>query len=71
MEYLDFQKNKKSFEHFWYRARRDLIKIIFYKYGIANKDVLEIGCGAGSSLEAIAESGNLVVGCDINQLALA
>ncbi len=70
MDYLDLEKNASAFDNFWYKARRDLIKKLMIRHGISNKNILEIGCGAGSQLEALSIFDNKVIGSDINAKAL-
>jgi 2-polyprenyl-3-methyl-5-hydroxy-6-metoxy-1,4-benzoquinol methylase len=70
MDYLDLEKNASAFDNFWYKARRDLIKKLMIRHGVSNKNILEIGCGAGSQLEALSVFDNSVVGSDINAKAL-
>lgn len=71
MDYLDLQSNPEAFENFWYKGRRNLIKVLWKKYGIENKKILEVGCGAGSQLLALRDANNTVSGSDINENALA
>lgn len=70
MDYLDLEKNTSAFDYFWYKAKRKLIDIIFLKYNIKKMLILEVGCGAGSQLEALSVYGNKVFGSDINIKAL-
>ncbi|MFA6364896.1 MAG: class I SAM-dependent methyltransferase [Candidatus Paceibacterota bacterium] len=71
MDILDLEKNTLAFDYFWYKARRNLISVIFSKYDIKNMSILEVGCGAGSQLESLSRNNNNVVGSDINHKALA
>ncbi len=70
MDFLDLQKNKLAFEHFWYRAKRELIGIVFVKHSIKKMLILEVGCGAGGQLGTLSMHGNKVVGTDVNTKAL-
>lgn len=70
MEQLDLVQNPEAFDNFWYQARRKLVAVLRTKYNIENKKILEVGCGAGSQLAALAAHNNSVVGSDINEEAL-
>lgn len=74
MDYRDFkQLTEKSDDHFWYRARRRLIKYLLTEV-LKPKDsslrLLEIGCGTGSQLSLLQEFGS-VEGLDIEPEAVA
>lgn len=71
MDNTDLKTNGQSFQHFWYQCRRQLIKNIFNKYHLKGHSVLEVGCGAGSQLLALAQLSDRVSGIDIDQEALA
>lgn len=71
MDNTDLKTNGQSFHHFWYQCRRQLIKNIFKKYHLQGRNVMEVGCGAGSQLLALAQLSNRVSGVDINREALA
>jgi SAM-dependent methyltransferase len=74
MDYRDFkQLTKKSDNHFWYRARRRLIKYLLseiLKPGDSSAHILEIGCGTGSQLSLLQGFGK-VEGLDIEPEAIA
>lgn len=70
MDYLDFEKNEKGLDHFWYKARNDLILKIFSKNKIKKALILDIGCGVGSQLEILKQFSSQLSGMDVNKLAL-
>lgn len=70
MDTRDLEKNSDAFNHFWYRARRILTKNILLKYGILNSRIIEVGCGAGSQMQALSEFNNSIAGLDVNREAL-
>lgn len=58
------------------RATRDQLEILYTRYMLARqysegKDVLEVGCGAGTGIGLIAEVASRVVGGDIDEQNLA
>jgi 2-polyprenyl-3-methyl-5-hydroxy-6-metoxy-1,4-benzoquinol methylase len=66
MDLIDYHKTKESKENFWYDARRSLIIDILRKNRITSSNILEVGCGIGSQLPALASFNNRATGCDIN-----
>lgn len=59
MDYKDYLQSNN--DHFWYKARRELIDYILKKYS-KNKNckILEIGCGTGNLIPIISTHGDYV-----------
>lgn len=70
MDYLDLEKNKKAFDHFWYKARNDLIFKIFSQNKIKDIKILELGCGVGSQMNVLYKFSSQVSGMDISPAAV-
>jgi len=51
--------------------RKFHIPFLFETIGLKNKQILEIGCGTGSSTVALSEQGAVVTGIDIDEHALS
>ncbi|MCB5175185.1 class I SAM-dependent methyltransferase [Microvirga lenta] len=60
-------------EHFWFAARRKLIVDLANKYAIGAKSFLEIGCGSGNVINAMARERewDRIVGTEIHPSGLA
>jgi SAM-dependent methyltransferase len=59
--YLDYStvyEDQQCFSHTFNMYLNDLVRDLINKYGIQNKDVLEIGCGKGDFLRLLCELGN-------------
>jgi len=69
----DISEDYNAFDNFWYKARRNLLKILLNKHKVKNASIVEVGCGAGSQLLSLKEFSNSLDGCDIckNSIALA
>ncbi|MEZ0168400.1 class I SAM-dependent methyltransferase [Microvirga sp. TS319] len=63
---------KAELEHFWFSARRKLIASLARKYAPYAKSFLEIGCGSGNVLNAMARSRDWdrIVGTEIHPRGL-
>ena len=58
-------ENKVESFHWWFVARRKLLKSILSSFNLQEKPItLDIGCGAGSNLKALASMGLYVIGLD-------
>ena len=73
MDYKDYlAQQKNETDHFWYVARKGLIRRLLdshYRGTIADRVILDIGCGTGTELPVLAGFGK-VVGLDNNAEAL-
>jgi len=73
MDYKDYIIKRGKTEHFWYRAKQELItKLLASIYSDYQPErlFLEIGCGTGSQLTVMKEYGQ-VEGIEINEAAAA
>lgn len=73
MDYKDFEIQNGAENHFWYKARRELLNNLFglvFKDYNNNRLILEIGCGTGYQILALQKWGR-VEGLDINSQAIA
>ena len=67
----DVESKVESF-HWWFVARRKLLKSILSSFNLPKKPItLDIGCGAGSNLKALASMGLYVIGLDQSTYALS
>jgi len=59
-------------EHFWFKARRDLVVWLLQTYFPDSRSLLDAGCGTGTTLAAIqwANRQHTLHGCDLNPHAL-
>lgn len=57
-------------EHWWFRAKRALVLWLLRRYGWTGGRGLDLGCGTGGMLDALAHCGTWV-GADAEGLALA
>lgn len=61
--------------HWWFRAKRALVVALLRRYGERAGRVLDVGCGTGGMLRALADAGGprgpVVVGLDAAAVALA
>jgi len=56
--------------YWWFVARRKLVRQLTHRYaGTAGLRILDVGCGTGGTMEAMAGLGE-IWGCDISQEAL-
>lgn len=71
---MDSREYDRSFalegRHWWFRAKRALVRQLLRRYGWRNGRGLDVGCGTGGMLQALAGSGTWV-GADAQPLALA
>ena len=60
-------------DHFWFVARRRLIVALTRKYAIAARSFLEVGCGSGNVINAVAASRpwNRIAGIDAHPHGLS
>ena len=56
--------------HWWFRSKRTLVESLLRRYGALEGPGLDVGCGAGGTLAALATRGAWV-GVDAEPLALA
>ncbi len=70
MDYKDYQSRYKNSD-FWFRAKKDLIKILMLKVCKESKnlDILNLGAGTGDDLKILSKYGNIYV-TDIEKKAL-
>jgi SAM-dependent methyltransferase len=59
LDYRDFEKGVAE-SYFWFRAKRDLIKLLFESSG-ASGEILNIGAGVGEDLGVISKYGSVHV----------
>jgi len=71
---MDAREYERSFalegEHWWFRAKRSLVLALLRRHGWRDGRGLDVGCGTGGMLEALAGRGTWV-GADAEPLALA
>jgi SAM-dependent methyltransferase len=51
--------------HFWWQARRIVIRRLVSDLGIESPSILDVGCGSGVTARMMADTGATVVGVDI------
>lgn len=51
--------------HFWWRARRILVRLLFSDVPVESPTILDVGCGSGLTTEMLARHGATVVGIDV------
>ena len=73
---MDRREYERSFafeeEHWWFRAKRALVLAMLRRHGRAGGRGLDVGCGTGGMLQALAGAGHRRwVGTDAEPLALA
>lgn len=56
--------------YWWYVGRRRLVKALVQRHAESRLRILDVGCGTGGTLEALADLGS-VVGADISAEALS
>lgn len=57
-------------DHWWFKARRELLLNQIRSYAPQAKVIAEIGCGTGGNLKYFRENGFEVIGADIDDLAV-
>jgi SAM-dependent methyltransferase len=59
--------------HWWFAGRRRIIAAVLRRLGVQPQSVLDVGCGAGTNLELLAElhPASALVGIDIEREPLA
>jgi SAM-dependent methyltransferase len=57
-------------QHWWFRAKRALVRDLLARHGFAGGRGLDVGCGTGGMLEALGSTGTWA-GVDAEPLALA
>jgi SAM-dependent methyltransferase len=71
---MDPREYERSFafegEHWWFRAKRALVLSLLRRHGRPGGRGLDVGCGTGGMLQALARQGTWV-GVDAEPLALA
>ncbi len=71
---MDPREYERSFRleltHWWFRSKRALVRSLLRRYGWARGRGLDLGCGTGAMLQALAGDGTWV-GADAEPLALA
>ncbi len=68
-EYVYQEMAEVEKTHWWYKARREIIKSELQKLNLPNNaKILEVGCGTGGNLDMLAEFGE-VVGLEPNEFA--
>jgi len=71
---MDRREYERSFafegEHWWFRAKRALVLSMIMRHGRIARRGLDVGCGTGGMLQALAGHGRWV-GTDAEPLALA
>lgn len=56
--YLEMARQQEK--HWWFRARRQIIKTIFMRFiGLEKPHILEVGCGPGGNLAMLSELGDV------------
>lgn len=51
--------------HFWWRARRTLVRRLLSDVPVESPAILDVGCGSGLTAEMLARDGATVVGIDV------
>lgn len=67
----DISEEYNAFDNFWYKARRNLLKILLNKYKIKNSSVAEVGCGARSQLLSLKDFSDNLDAYDIDKDSVA
>jgi len=57
-------------EHWWFRAKRELVMAELVRHGIAGT-VVDVGSGTGGMLEQLRASGRTAIGVELDDVALA
>ncbi len=71
MEPREYERSfRLELEHWWFRSKRALVRSLLHRYGWARGRGLDVGCGTGGMLQALAGDGSWV-GVDAEPLALA
>ena len=58
MHYDDRYEDQQSFSPAFRQYQTDLVKRLIHRYGLRQKDIIEIGCGKGDFLREICLAGN-------------